>query len=310
MLAALESKLTARVAEALGTRGVAVSQAPLPLDAPVAGQRRVRVSLDSVAAAQNFEAERTMFTGEAPDLRGRRVVHLGFTCRVRGMAQPAGAQPQQVSDARRLLLEDLSIVLHALDGTPFRTGDDLDAAGDPGYDVLSFVLAGGSVKADLVDGAVLGELEYRGTARVWPPGVSEEGTIIRQVDTLIEALPVDLRAVQPVLRAGDRTEVRVKVLSRTRGSGPSTAPARLAVTVLGDLPPAERGSLADGSAASTPGFTVYAVQQGVATITYVAPPPGFPRARTEHVAVHVATPDGTPGLQLGTVPIRLTPVVP
>jgi len=310
VLGALESRLTAKVADALNGRGATIVSAPLPINAPDAGQRSIRVSIDAVVAAPNFEAERTMFSGDAPALRGRRVVHLSFTARVRATAQPSALQAQPVSEARRLVLEDLSLVLHALDGTTFRAGTDLDAAGDPGYDVLAFGLVGGSARPDLQDGAVVGELEYRGTVRVWPPGVSDAATPIRAVETVVETLPVEIRAAQAVVRAGEQTVVRVKVLSRTRGTGAARVPMRLAVTVLGDVPPADRGTVLAGAPSTLPGFSVFDVDRGMAAITYAAPAPGFTRARTEHVAVHVATPEGNPGLLLGSAAIRLMPVVP
>ncbi|MGC4084811.1 MAG: hypothetical protein QM736_22535 [Vicinamibacterales bacterium] len=310
MLGALESRLTAKVADALNGRGAIVVSAPLPVVAPAAGQRVVRVSVDGVAAGAAFEPERSMFTGQAPDQRSRRVIHVTFTAKVRAIAQPSALEAQPAADARRLLMEDLSLVLHALDAAPFRTGDDLDASGDPGYDVLGFALAGGTVRPELVDGAVVGELEYRGAVRLWPPGVSEEGTTIRGVETVVESLPIEITPLQGSVRTGERTTIRVNVLSRSRGAGAARVPARLAVTVLGDAPPAERGTLAGGAASSLAGFTTFVVDKGVARIEYVAPPSGLMRPRTEHVAVHLATPEGAPGLLLGSSAIRVVPAVP
>lgn len=310
MLGALESKLTSKVAEALNGRGVAVVSAPLPIDVAAPGQRRVRVSVDGVSAAPGFEPARTMFSGDMPDVRARRVIHLSFTARIRGTAAPSAMDAQPIAAARQLLMEDLSLVLHALDGTSFRTGDDLDASDDPGYDVLGFSLASGTLRPDLADGAVVGELEYHGTMRLWPPGISEEGTAIRSVESIVETLPVTIRAGQSVVRAGGKTTVSVRVLSRTRRSGTTASPVRVAVTVLGDAPPAERGTLTSGSPSPLAGFTVYDIDKGTATIDYIAPPAGLARPRTEHVTVHIATREGSPGLLLGSAAIRILPAVP
>src|SRR4029077_10979469 len=135
----------------------------------------------------------------------------------------------------------LSLVVHALDGPTYRDGHDLAGAPpDPGYEVTEFHLSKGGIRPELVDNCLIGELEYQGKARIWPPGVSEEGGEIRLIDSVLEALPVDIRAAQPVVRAGGQTVVRVRVLSRLRHTNENaTVAMRLAATVLGELPPAE-----------------------------------------------------------------------
>jgi len=117
MLGSLESKLTAEVAEALAGRVTLVVQtAPLPLASPAAGERSVRVSLEEMLPESNFEIERAAFFGTSPGVRTRRVVQLGFLARVRAAACPQQQTPAEINHSRQLLMEDLSLVVHALDG--------------------------------------------------------------------------------------------------------------------------------------------------------------------------------------------------
>jgi len=313
MLGPLEGKLTSQVADALGGRaGLLVLVAPLPLAAPDPGSRTVRVSLDELLPDSRFETERTVFIGESPTPRTRRVARVGFTAKVRATARPAQEQPAEISAARRLLMEDLSLIVHALDRPGFRNGHDLAGTeADPGYDVLEFELAKGSVVPDLVEHCVAGELEYRGVARIWPPGVSDEGGEIRIVDKVMEPLPVEIHAAQPVVSMGRQTVVRVRVGSRLRSTdGAGTTAVQLAATVLGDAPPAERGSLVSGTAAADPRFRLHAVGEGPTEITYAAPTTGVTRPRTEYVAVHLAAANGAPGVFLGSTPVRVVPGAP
>lgn len=310
MLGSLESKLTAEVAEALAGRATLVVQtAPLPLASPPAGERSVRVSLEEMLPESNFEIERAAFFGASPGVRTRRVVQLGFLARVRAAACPQLQTAVEINRSRQLLMEDLSLVVHALDGPNYRDGHDLAGAPpDPGYEVTEFHLSKGGVRPELTDNCLIGELEYQGKARIWPPGVSEEGGEIQLVDAVLEALPIDIHTVQPVVRAGGQTVVRVRVLSRLRrANGNATVGVRLAATVLGDLPPAERGTVASGTAAPDAAFRLHAVGDAPVEIAYAAPPGTVTRPRTEYVAVHLATPDGGAGVFLGSTPIRIVP---
>jgi hypothetical protein len=98
------------------------------------------------------------------------------------------------------------------------------------------------------------------------------------------------------------------VLSHLRRiSANATASMRLAVTVLGDLPPEERGKVASGTAAPDAAFRLHTVGDAPVEIAYVAPPGAVTRPRTEYVAVHLATPDGAAGVFLGSTPIRIVP---
>src|SRR5262245_39135457 len=142
MLGPLEGKLTSQVADALGGRaGLLVLVAPLPLAAPDPGSRTVRVSLDELLPDSRFETERTVFVAQSPTPRTRRVARIGFAAKVRATARPAQEQPAEIGAARRLLMEDLSLIVHALDRPEFRNGHDLAGTeADPGYDVLEFQL--------------------------------------------------------------------------------------------------------------------------------------------------------------------------
>ncbi len=310
MLGSLESKLTAEVAEALaGRASVLVQTAPLPLAVPPAGERSVRVSLEEMLPEANVESERAAFSGSSPGVRTRRVVQLGFLARVRAIACPQEQSAAEINHSRQLLLEDLSLVVHVLDAPTYRDGHDLaGSAPDPGYEVTEFHLSRGGIRPELVDNCLVGELEYEGKAHIWPPGVSEEGGEIQLVDAVVEALPIDIRASQPVVKTGGQTVVRVRVLSRLRRLDVNvTAGMRVAVTVLGDLPPSERGTIASGTTAPDAAFRLHAVGDAPLDITYTAPPGPVTRARTEYVAVHLATPDGSAGVFLGSAPIRIVP---
>jgi hypothetical protein len=312
MLGSLESRLTAEIAEALeGRPAVLVVTAPLPLAAPAAGERSVRVSLEEMLPDSHFEAERTGFAGASPSVQTRRVVQLGFLARVHAIACPQAQSAAEINHSRQLLLEDLSLVVHALDAPSYRDGHDLaGSAPDPGYEVTEFHLSKGGIRPDLIENCLVGELEYEGKARIWPPGVSEEAGEIRVVDSVVEALPIELRATQPVVRAGGQTVVRVRVLSPLRRmNGNATAAMRLAATVLGDLPPAERGTISSGTPAPDTAFRLHAVGDAPVEIAYAAPPGKVTRPRIEFVAVHLAAPDGAPGVFLGSTPIRIVPGV-
>jgi hypothetical protein len=309
MLGPLESKLTAEVAEALAGRNeVVVQTAPLPLTPPSAGQRSIRVWLEELLPGSAFESGRTALSGESPDRRARRVVELAFIARVRATARPEQPEAPSMDGARQLLMEDLSLVVHGLDGPRYRDGSDLAGGGaDPGYEVLEFRLSKGAIQPELIEGCLTGELEYRGKARIWPPEVSEAGAEIRTIETVLEPMPVEIRASQPVVRAGAQTVVRVRLLSRRRTTGAGPVPLRLAATVLGDLPPAERGSVSSGTPGADAAFRLHQVGDAATEITYAAPSSGVGRARTEYVAVHLATPDGSAGVFLGSAPIRVVP---
>ena len=311
MLGPLEGKLTSQVADALGGRaGLVVLVAPLPLAAPDPGKRTVHVSLDELLPDSRFETERTVFIGESPTPRTRRVARVGFTAKVRATVRPAQEQPTEIGEARRLLMEDLSLVVHALDRPGFRNGHDLAGTeADPGYDVLEFQLAKGSMLPDLVDHCVAGELDYRGVARIWPPGVTEEAGEIRVADTLMEALPVDIRAAQPVVPMGSQTVVRVQsriapaFLRRPRydrGAAGSNGP-------WCDAPPAERGSLVSGTAAADTRFRLHAVGAGPTEITYAAPTTGVTRPVPNTWPCIWRPPTAPPVCSSDSTPVRVVP---
>lgn len=308
MLAALESKLAGEIAQILaGRAGLSVTTAPLPLASPDPGLRNVRVAISELAPLSKFERERTAVFGDSPNRRRRRVVALGFTARVRAAACPLQQDAAQINVSREQLLEDLSLLAHALDDAAFRSGKALaGSAGDPGFEVLEFRLSTGNVGAELADGCLAGQLEYDGLALVWPPGVSQQGDEIRNVDSIIETLPATIRAARSVLQPGAQTQILVDLSSRRRTvDGQSFEPLQLAAAVLGDLPPGQLGTIVSGAPASEAAFRLHAVGQGPTEIVYAAPASGVSRARTEYVAVHLATPDGAPGLFVGSAPIRL-----
>jgi len=79
----------------------------------------------------------------------------------------------------------------------------------------------------------------------------------------------------------------------------------LAVQVLADVPPAERGRITSGADAAAADVRVQEITQPDTVLIYQAPDGPIDRPRLEYVAVHLATTENLPGVFLGSTPIRL-----
>ncbi len=302
MLRTLERQVTATVSKALEARaGLTVVLAPAPAGAIPAGQRRIVVALREVTVDPAFPHDEVIQTQKTPALL-RRVVPLQFVLDLRLRARPADGVADGASSSRDLLLEDAALAIHALHDFPIRSGAKLvPAGGDPGFEVSAFTLASGKVNPEIADGLVAADLQYNGMASIWPPAKTEKADEILTIDIITAAQPI--RTAAPTrLAANSTTRIRVQSIDGKRlpKKGDPREPLRLAVRVVSDLPPAARGKIAGADAN---GLSLVAVNAKTmeAFIDYTAPA----TAQVEIVTIHLATPDGTPGLLLGSVPITV-----
>jgi len=309
MFAAIEQKLTSILGDDLSARAhLDVLEAPAAAAAPNPGRGTVLVSVAKWTPAARFERGRFSFAGT----QSRRVQPIHFEVNVDCLLRPAGPSPAELAAARELLLVDTSLVSHGLARPELQSGQGFAIADpDPGFQVLSFELADAAVDRDPnAAGALAARLHYRGDAEIWPPGVTQQEGEILAIDVASVALPLELTVANPVLRAGQTSVVRARALPASRvdtRTPPARAPLRLAVTVLSDAPPAQRGTIGGGVPGLETGFRLIDVTPPLTSIDYRAPAAGIGRARVERVAVHLATPDGHRGVLLGSAAVRLEP---
>lgn len=310
MLADLERKLGAILSSGLATR-THLDLASGAAATPAAGRGTIGIAIGEIAPQPGFTPHDMMLTGLPDSPRSRRVLPIGFVARLSFRMRPAADTVVALSDARALMLEDVSTAAHLLgdpaigDGSAFAV-----AAPDPGFDVRTMALDGGEVVPGLNDGLLSASLAYRGEARVWPVGVTQPEGVIDAVDPIIVPLPLLLAVADGTVRPGAETRVRGSLgqIRRVAGDGTS-APSDIAVAIMADVPIAERGTIPGGVAGTETGVTVLPLgADGALDIRYAAPAgnPG-PNGRTEYVAVHLATPDRQRGIFLGSAAIRLVP---
>src|SRR5256885_5515917 len=187
MLSRIEGSLTSIVADALSARThVSTLEAPGPAPALDAGKGAVLVSIAEVTRAATFAPAHTAVNGT----RSRRVLPIEFSAHVEFFVRPAQTNAAGLAAARVLLLEDMSLVSHGLGGVDVASGKAFTAAEpDPGFHVISFLLASGGIARDLDVQNLSGALHYSGRREIWPPGVTEEGAAIRGVGSVAVALP-------------------------------------------------------------------------------------------------------------------------
>jgi len=308
MLGSFESRVAAVAADQLNDRAhLSVSAAPFTVSPPGAGEGTLRISLFEMQASSTFHRERFGLTGPGEAPQSRRV--FPFECRVKFSFRvcPADDTPEETAAARRRLLQDLSLAAHRLEEAA--RPDQINPAGDdPGYRVLSFLLEKGSTEPEFVEGCFAGELVYFARVEIWPPGVTEQERPIRAADAVFAPLPLSIRAAAAGVAAGETTEVHVPAVAPTRLADVETgerAPALLAVQVLADVPPAERGRITSGADAAAADVRVQEITQPDTVLIYQAPDGPIDRPRLEYVAVHLATTENLPGVFLGSTPIRL-----
>lgn len=308
MINRIEQKLTSLLGDDLaGRTHLSVIEAPGPPSGINAGRGAVLVSLAETTPENQFERDTFAFSGN----QSRRVLPVQFTARIEFFQRPAGHSAAQTAAARNLLLEDLSLVSHGLARENILNGNEFAPSDpDPGFRVISFIQQGGSIDRDPEGQFLTAALRYLGKAQIWPPGAVQTEGEIRAVDSVLVAMPLEIELQNEVVRAGDTAALKARSLPGSRLAGlepPSRQALRLAVTVLSDAPPAQRGTISGGEPGAETGFRIITVSPPETTITYRAPADGIERTRLEYVAVHLATPDAHRGVFLGSAAIRLEP---
>lgn len=308
MLSQLEHKLTSLIADGLVTRThLSVVGAPGPVPALGAGKGAVLVSLAELTPVATFERGQLTFNGS----QSRRILPIGFSAQIEFFLRPSSGTPAALADARETLLDDLSLAGHRLAQDNVSSGQAFAVADpDPGFKVNSFLLDSGGIERDAAGDRLSGLLRYRGSGEVWPPGeVQQEGEILA-VDSVIVPLPLAIEARDAVVRAGQTATIRVRSLGgqRLMAREPrQTQPLQIAVTVVSDAAPAQRGSIVGGTAGVETGFRVVDLTPPETVVSYQAPASGITRTRIEYVAIHLASPDRHRGVFLGSAAVRLEP---
>lgn len=300
MLARIEQKIAATLGDKLAARNhVAILAAPGSSPALDAGRGRLVVALQEVQPATGFREDEFGLASTAPPV-SRRVLPVHFVVSVTARMRPQDNTAPAIAAARTLLLDDLSLAAHALAEETFRNGKGLRSSdADPGYEVTAFALAGGTVARELADGNLGGELRYRGTAQIWPPGVtSPEGTI-ESVTTRTGFQPLSFEVKPARVAAGTAAQVIVRGLD---------TPVRLAVRVMSDLEQAKRGTIAGGIPGAETGVRILEVPASAreVVIDYTAPAAPLGGTQFELVAIHFATPQNTRSVLLGSAAVRVT----
>ena len=309
MLGAIERKLTSLIGDGLATRThLSVITAPGSSAAVGAAHGRLTVSVAEAAPREAFERGFVTDLQSAGGPASRRVLPLAFRARLDFRHQPAGNSDAELAAARSLLLDDLALTAHMLSAEAVRSGKSFaNGAADPGYRVLSFELDKAVVDRDVTNQSLTAAIEYLGTAEIWPTGVSQAEGAIASVETLVAPLPIVLRPVKQEVVQGGTARIGVSALpatTKTRG------PLQLAVRVVSDLPPAQRGHITNGEAGTETGLRLIAATAPETVIAYSAPAGDLGVSRVEFVAVHLATPDKRKGELLGSAAIQLVPKTP
>ncbi|MDX1655811.1 MAG: hypothetical protein R3310_11435 [Candidatus Competibacteraceae bacterium] len=308
MLNRIEQKLTSMLGDELAARShLSVTNSPTAVAGLDPGRGTVLVALSGLTPAARFERGTIAFEG----LQSRRILPMQFMVRVELFIRAAGNSEAQLIAARNLLLEDLSLISHGLahegvvGGKAFAVSDP-----DPGFKVISFALEEGTINRDADEQLLSGVLRYRGGAEIWPPGTLQPVGEIRTVDTTLVPLPLEITLDSRVVRSGESAILRVRSLPTVRLAAlePRVDQSlRLAVSVLSDSPPAQRGTISGATAGQESGLGLVEVAQPETLITYQAPQDGIDRLRIEYVVIHLATPDNHRGIFLGSTAIRLEP---
>jgi hypothetical protein len=317
MLSGLERKLTSIIADGLASRPhLAVLQAPATPPPLAPGKGDVAVAVTEVIREAGFTPADTALTGAAGARRSRRILPLRLTARVELRLRPADDSAAAQADARSLLLEDLSAVAHLLAEGTVRAGTAFAVADpDPGFQVTALELGRGSAPRALVDGALGAVLELEGGVEVWPAGVEQAAGEILGIEATVAAQPLALRPDDAAVPAGGSTRLRLRTpaarfLAAGARPGGLAVPLRIAVSVVSDLPPAQRGTIGAGDPGVETGVRLLPVATPETVILYQAPA-GVPGpVRVEYVAVHLATADGRSGIFLGSAPVRLAGAPP
>ena len=310
MLAELEKKLAALVGDAVAARShLSVVRAGTQRTPPQAGRGQIVVGLDTLDHESTFRHEGFLVsTANGGGATSRRLLDVGVGASIEFHLRPANENAAGLGAARTLFLDDISLVGHALGDPGVRTGGAfVTAAADPGFLVHRFELATASIAPSRVDSLLAGDLRYQGDVAIWPPGVAQDEGMIGAIDLVHELLPLTVVVDEPVVATGAMTSVRIRAAPGHRLADPGTGanePLQLALTVVSDLPSDERGAITSG-AAGVAGVRLVQVTAPETVVVYRAPEADLGAVRSERLAVHLARPDGTAGIFLGSAPLLL-----
>jgi hypothetical protein len=311
MLGALEQRLLGLVSDALAGRDqLAIGPAGASGE-PEAGSGAVRIGLTTLRPITGFEPRMRPAPPGTDDTRRMRPLRLAFEASIDVSQRPAADGEDALIAARRLALDDLSLIGHALDAPELRDGAAfLDGDADPGFLVTEFSLESGAVPAIGADGIVRGGWVYAGHVEVWPPGGADEVGLMATVTIFGAAQPMAIDLDDPAVAVGGTTTIRVRGLAGRRQRVGADAPVeqRLAVRVASRLSAAKRGSISSGEAGTGAGVRLVAVGTLETILEYHAPaslPTGAP---VERVEVFLARTDGRIGLLLGSIVVPLLDV--
>jgi hypothetical protein len=304
MLNAFELRLTALIADKMSQRThLSVIGSPVPAAAPGAGKGRIVVAVGEFTPGNGFRPEVIRERTAPPE--SKRVLGLQGTVHLTFQMQPASSNAPDVAGARTLMLEDISLVSHALADDAISVGTAFDDGSDAGFRVLSFLLNNGNGVSSAVPAPLSGELLYSCLAEIWPPVAPQPARTISGISTVITPLPLNGTGVEQIVSAGKSITLRVNSLPKQRpaAAGQPAIPLSLAIKVLSSVPPGSRGTITSGAAGAETGVRIVPVTQPETSITYQSPALANGE-RVEYVAIHYATPDNKAGVFLGSVAVR------
>jgi hypothetical protein len=304
MLAEIEKKTASLLADALTARThLTVTAAPGPPAPNNDGTGTAVVSIAEAKPEALFNPER--FITQTNPAQTRRIVPMSFVAGI-DFAIRAQNTPAGLGSARTLLLDDLSLSTHFLARDNIQSGAAFAVANpDPGFKVSEFVVVKNLFNRDPQLGLLTARLECRGLADIWPPGpVSPEG-LIGSLDINVVPQPIDIVPLQPAISVGGTLRLHVRGLPTRRGPAAAPGPFGVAVRVLSDVPPDQRGTIVNGVAGAESNLRIVNVTSADTEVQYQAPAAGVENVRVEVVTIFFATPDRKPGAFLGAVPVRV-----
>jgi len=304
MLAEIEKKIASLLADALATRThLTVTQAPGP-PAPDADGRGVAV-VSVAEATPNPLFNREQFELSKNPMRSQRVLPLSFNATIDFAIRPTG-NAAGLTAARNLLLDDVALSSHFLADGKIRNGASFAVANpDPGFKVTEFALGKNVVNRDPQNGLLTARLECVGKGHIWPPGSIQREGEIKSIDVKMVPQPLTFTPLQPSVPVGQVLPLRVRGLPLRRGPADATSAFAVAVRVLSDVPPNQRGTIANGIAGAESNLRIVDATAPETELQYRAPASGVRNVRIEVVTIFFATPENKPGAFLGAVPISV-----